>query len=171
MHLGIDADTGEVVAETLTEAGTDDASQVKPMLAQTPGEVARLSGDGAYDGWKVHHLLAYPSEQASPIESVIPPRRDAQLRKAKRRYRPIEARNQRVQAIGGKGRKRWKRERGYYRRSLAETAVFRYKVILGSQLQARSGEGQHVEARIGCSILNRMIHLGKSDSYKVEVGN
>ena len=51
LHLGIDADTGEVVAETLTEAGTDDASQVKPMLAQTPGEVARLSGDGAYDRW------------------------------------------------------------------------------------------------------------------------
>ena len=171
LHLGIDADTGEVVAETLTEAGTDDASQVKPMLAQTPGEVARLSGDGAYDRWKVHHLLAYPPEQASPIESVIPPRRDAQLRKAKRRYRHIEARNQRVQAIGGKGRKRWKRESGYHRRSLAETGVFRYKAILGAQLQARSWEGQHVEARIGCSILNRMIHLGKSDSYKVEVGN
>ena len=174
MHIGIDADTGEVVAEALTEAGTDDASQVKPMLAQTPGEVARLSGDGAYDRWKVHHLLAYPSEQASPIESVIPPHRDAQLRKAKRRYRPIEAHNQRVQGIGGKGRQRWKqwkRESGYHRRSLAETGVFRYKAILGAQLQARSWEGQHVEARIGCSILNRMIHLGKSDSYKVEVGN
>ena len=144
LHLGIDADTGEV---------------------------ARLSGDGAYDRWKVHHLLAYPSEQASPIESVIPPRRDAQLRKAKRRYRHIEARNQRVQAIGRKGRKRWKRESGYHRRSLAETGVFRYKAILGAQLQARSWEGQHVEARIGCSILNRMIHLGKSDSYKIEVGN
>ena len=33
LHLGIDADTGEVTAETLTEAEADDASQVKPMLA------------------------------------------------------------------------------------------------------------------------------------------
>ena len=32
LHLGIDADTGEVVAQTLTQAATDDASQVKPML-------------------------------------------------------------------------------------------------------------------------------------------
>lgn len=169
LHLGIDADTGEVVAETLTEAGTDDASQVKPMLAQTPGEVARLYGDGAYDRWKVHHALAYPSGQDTPIESVIPPRHDAQIRKAKRRYRHIEARNQRVQAIGRKGRKRWKRESGYHRRSLSETGMFRYKVILGPQLQARSWQGQQVEARIGCSILNRMIHLGKPESYKVEM--
>ena len=33
LHLGVDPDTGEVTAETLTEAGTDDASQVKPILA------------------------------------------------------------------------------------------------------------------------------------------
>lgn len=126
-------------------------------------------GDGAYDRWKVHHALAYPLGQDTPIESVIPPRRDGRLRKAKRRYRHIEARNQRLQAVWRKGRKRWKRESGYHRRSLAETGMFRYKVILGSKLQARSWEGQHVEARIGCAILNRMIHLGKPESYKVEV--
>lgn len=169
VHLGIDADTGEVTAETLTKAGTDDASQVKSMLAQTPGEVARLYGDGAYDQWKVHYALAYPSTQERPIEAVIPPRRDAKIRKAKRRYRHIEARNRRVQAIEKQGRKRWKRDCGYHRRSLAETGVFRYKIILGPQLQARSWENQQVEVRIGCAILNRMIHLGKPDSYKVEV--
>ena len=76
LHLGIDADTGEVVAQTLTQAATDDASQVKPMLVQTPGEIARLYGDGAYDRWKVHYPLAYPPEQDTSIESVIPPRHD-----------------------------------------------------------------------------------------------
>ncbi len=35
------ADTGEVVAQRLTEAGTDDASQVKPLLRQVPQGVAR----------------------------------------------------------------------------------------------------------------------------------
>lgn len=169
LHLGLDVDTGEVTAETLTEAGTDDASQVKPMLAQTPDEVVCLYGDGAYDRWKVHHALAYPSGQDPPMESVIPPRRDAQLRKAKRRYRHIEARNQRVQTIWRKGRKRWKQDCGYHRRSLVETAMFRYKIILGPKLQARSWEGQQVEARIGCAILNRMIHLGKPEFYKVEI--
>ena len=107
LHLGIDADTSEVVAQTLTTASRDDASQVKPMLQQIAGEIATCAGDGAYDRWSVHHLLAYPPDQNRPIESVIPPRRNAQARKAKRRYRHIEARNQRVQAIGKKGRKRW----------------------------------------------------------------
>ena len=109
LHLGIDADTSEIVAQTLTTASRDDASQVKPMLQQIAGEIATCAGDGAYDRWSVHHLLAYPPDQNRPIESVIPPRRNAQARKAKRRYRHIEARNQRVQAIGKKGRKRWKK--------------------------------------------------------------
>ena len=110
LHLGIDADTSEIVAQTLTTASRDEASQVKPMLQQIAGEIATCAGDGAYDRWSVHHLLAYPPDQNRPIESVIPPRRNAQARKAKRRYRHIEARNQRVQAIGKKGRKRWKKK-------------------------------------------------------------
>ena len=47
----------------------------------------------------------------------------------------------------------------------------RYKRILGPQLAARTWEGQQTEVRIGCSILNRMIHLGKPDSYRVEIMN
>ena len=49
LQLGLDARTGEVVAQTLTRAGTDDASQVRPMLEQTPGKIAQSYGDGAYD--------------------------------------------------------------------------------------------------------------------------
>ena len=172
LHLGFDAHTGEVVAQTLTAAGTDDASQVRPMLEQTPGEIGRFYGDGAYDRWKVHRLLAYPPKpRAAPIEAVIPPQRNATQRIAKRRYRHIEARNERVQSILHMGRKRWKRHRGYHKRSLAETGMARYKRILGPQLAARTWEGQQTEVRIGCSILNRMIHLGKPDSYRVEIMN
>ena len=167
-----DAHTGEVVDQTLTAAGTDDASQVRPMLEQTPGEIGRFYGDGAYDRWKVHRLLAYPPKpRAAPIEAVIPPQRNATQRIAKRRYRHIEARNERVQSILHMGRKRWKRHRGYHKRSLAETGMARYKRILGPQLAARTWEGQQTEVRIGCSILNRMIHLGKPDSYRVEIMN
>ena len=45
----------------------------------------------------------------------------------------------------------------------------RYNRILETHLAARSWEGQQTEARVGCRILNRMIHLGKPDSYRVEV--
>ena len=170
LHLGMDADTGEITAETLTEASVDDASQVRPILQQTEGEVGRFYGDGAYDRWRVHHALAYPKSGTSPpMETVIPPRRDAAIRTAKRRYRHIEARNERVQHIRQKGRKRWKRESGYHRRSVIESMMSRYKRILGPQLLARSWPGQQTEARIGCAVLNRMIQLGKPQTVRVEV--
>jgi len=170
LHLGMDADTGEITAETLTEASVDDASQVRPILQQTEGAVGRFYGDGAYDRWRVHHALAYPKSGTSPpMEAVIPPRRDAAIRTAKRRYRHIEARNERVQHIRQKGRKRWKRESGYHRRSVIESTMSRYKRILGPQLLARSWPGQQTEARIGCAILNRMIQLGKPQTVRVEV--
>ena len=169
LHLGLDAHTGEVVAQTLTVAGTDDASQVQSMLQQTPGAIAQFYGDSAYDRWKVHWALAYGAGAGRPsIEAVIPPRRDARLRQSKRRYRHIEARNRRIHQIQRQDRKRWKRDSGYHRRSLAESGVSRYKRILGPQLAARSWAGQQTKARIGCVILNRMIHLGKPDTYRVE---
>ena len=169
LHLGINADTGEVVAQTLTEAGTDDASQVKPLLRQIPQGVARCYGDGAYDRWKVHRVLAYPAQGVGPIDAVIPPQRNASERKAKRRYRHIQARNERVQAIQLQGRKRWKQQTGYHRRSLAETGVARYKRIIGPKLRARVFLRQQVEARLGRKILNRMTHIGMPKAYKVEV--
>ncbi len=170
LHLGINADTGEVVAHTLTEAGRDDASQIKPLLRQIPQAVARCYGDGAYDRWKVHRVLAYPPQgQPVPIEAVIPPQCNAGERTAKRRYRHIQARNERVRTIQRQGRKRWKKHTGYHRRSLAETGMARYKRIIGPKLRARAFLRQQVEASIGCKILNRMTHIGMPEAYKVEV--
>merc|ERR1711964_176484 len=154
---GINADTGEVVAHTLTEAGRDDASQIKPLLRQIPQAVARCYGDGAYDRWKVHRVLASP------------PQCNAGERTAKRRYRHIQARNERVRAIQRQGRKRWKKHTGYHRRSLAETGMARYKRIIGPKLRVRAFLRQQVEASIGCKILNRMTHIGMPEAYKVEV--
>jgi hypothetical protein len=170
LHLGINADTGEVVAQTLTEAGTDDASQVKPLLRQIPQTIARCYGDGAYDRWKVHRVLAYPGQGDGPIDAVIPPQRNASVRKSKRHYRHIQARNERVETIEQQGRKRWKQHTGYYRRSLAETGIARYKRIIGPKLRARVFLRQQVEARLGCKRLNRMTQLGMPQAYKVEVG-
>ena len=64
-----------------------------------------------------------------------------------------------------------KQESGYHRRSLAETLIYRYKHLIGGQLKARSEANQQVESRLGCAILNRMIHQGKPQSYRVEKSN
>jgi len=65
------------------------------------------------------------------------------------------------------GRLGWQRATGYGRRSLAETAMFRYRTLIGRRLRARSLPGQKAEARMGCAVINRMTQLGMPVSCRV----
>ena len=65
------------------------------------------------------------------------------------------------------GRRRWKKAAGYHRQARAENAFFRYKLIVGDDLRARSPAGQGSEIVLGCDILNRMIDLGWPASYSI----
>ena len=47
LHLVVDADTGEIVASTLTDSGGDDVGQVPVLLEQIEGEIANVTADGA----------------------------------------------------------------------------------------------------------------------------
>lgn len=170
LHLGGNEATGEIVAETLTENSVDDASQVAPLLAQINDEVEALSGDGGYDKHKVFEVLADPPQEA-PIQALIALRKNAKIQQHGNGKMPPLARDEILRAIRKKGRKGWKQQSGYHRRSLAETQMFRYKQIIGDKLRAREWANQQVESRLGCAILNRMTHLGRPDSYKVEKGN
>jgi hypothetical protein len=49
LHIGLDAETGQIVATALTTKDVDDAAQVGPLLDQVTGEVASITADGAYD--------------------------------------------------------------------------------------------------------------------------
>ena len=55
------------------------------------------------------------------------------------------ARDENLRRIRKVGRKQWKRESGYHRRSLAETQVFRFKTIFGDRLQTRQVDNQFKE--------------------------
>ena len=46
-HIGVLEATGKIVAQTLTPAGRDDASQVLPLLDQVPKLVQTFRADGA----------------------------------------------------------------------------------------------------------------------------
>ena len=48
-HIGLDADTGQVVAAALTGKEVDDGAEVGPLPDQVAGPVASFTGDGAYD--------------------------------------------------------------------------------------------------------------------------
>ena len=43
----------------------------------------------------------------------------------------------------------------YGRRSLVETAMYRFKTLTGANLHSRNRENQIVESKIRCKILNR----------------
>jgi len=50
LHLAVDAASGMIVAQTLTEKEMGDPSQVGPLLDQIQGDVEQVTADGAYDG-------------------------------------------------------------------------------------------------------------------------
>ncbi|WP_375340599.1 hypothetical protein [Okeania sp. SIO3I5] len=58
------------------------------------------------------------------------------------------------------GRKTWKGESGYHRRSLSETTMLSFKVIYVRKLRRRKFDNQAVELFIQCAMLNRMIQTG-----------
>ena len=74
LHLGVDADTGQIVAATLTTHDVDDGSQAGPLLDQVAGPVASFTGDGAYDQDGVYASVAERHPEAAV---VVPPRATA----------------------------------------------------------------------------------------------
>lgn len=162
LHLGLDENSGEIVATALTDNATDDAEMVPALLDQIQGEIVAVGADGAYDKRKVYDELI-----TRQIASIIPPRRNARIWQHGNSKALPHPRDEALRYIRRHGRKKWKRDRGYHRRSKAENAMYRFKTIFGSSLWARSLEKQQVETMIKCKALNTMTSLGMPDSYLV----
>lgn len=155
LHLAINPATHEIVAEVLTENSGHDADQVRKLLDQTTHRVKTFRGDGAYDKWKVYHALADRN-----IQPIIPPQHNAKIKQHGNIASPPLPRDEAIRGIRCVGRKAWKKQIAYHRRSLAETAVHRVKTIFGGQLKNRLLENQSTEARLRCRILNQFTRLG-----------
>ena len=163
LHLAVDPNSGEVLACELTSNEEGDASQVAPLLGQISGPLGTVIADGAYDGETVY--LAVAERQSDPpVDVVIPPRSTA-VPSETAETAPSQ-RDGHIELIQDKGRMGWQRAVGYGRRSLGETAVFRYKALIGPGLRARSLPAQKIEARAGCAVLTRMTRLGMPMSQR-----
>lgn len=163
LHLSVDEATHVIEAVVLTEAGVDDAEAGRQLLHDTDGPITQVSGDGTYDKRKFYEACV----QRDVEHIAIPPQRNAKIWQHGNSSKPPLPRDQNLRRIRRVGRKRWKEEVEYHRRSLAETAMFRFKTIFGNTLRTRSFERQVVEVRIKCAALNRMTQLGMPDSYPV----
>jgi hypothetical protein len=157
LHLGVDESTNEFLAAVVSTNNVSDDEALRDVLEGIDGEIEAVSADGAYDKRKCYDVIAERDAQA-----LIPPREDAQY------WDPegeTHARNQALNRIDTVGRAEWKRESGYHRRSLAETAMFRFKTIFGNTCSRRTFDNQAAELLLACAALNRMTHLGMPDSY------
>lgn len=154
LHLGVDEATGEVVASLVTVNGVGDSEVLPELLDQVDEPIAQVSGDGAYDTHQCYRVIAQRQALAS-----IPPAKNAQPWPDDENGL-MHPRTTALRRIGEIGRAAWKREIGYHRRSLAETAMFRLKTLFGGKLKARSFTGQTTESYLQVDVLNRMTRLG-----------
>jgi hypothetical protein len=161
LHIGVDADTGRIVASELTTNDVDDGSQVGPLLDQIAGPVASFTGDGAYDQEGVSRSVAARHPDA---RIIVPPRSGAVLSKTAETA-PTQ-RDQHLQLIAERGRMGWQKASGYNRRALVEAAIGRFKQGIGDGLRSRTDQRQATEMKLAVAVLNRMLELGRPQSVR-----
>ena len=150
LHLGRDADTGQIVAATLTTHDVDDGSQVDPLLDQVDGPIASFTGDGAYDQDRVYASVAERHPEAAII---VPPRTTAVPSRAAETA-PTQ-RDRHLQLIAKRGRRGWQTASGYTKRARAETAISRFKRVIGDEMD------------VAVHVLNRMLDLGRPTYVRI----
>lgn len=163
LHLCVDGQSGEVIVAAASENSVSDCQMFPEIVAAVEEEVEQISADGSYDRRKVYTAL----NERKIKRAAIPPRRGAKIWQHGNSRKERLLRDENLREVRKKGRKKWKQEANYHRRSLAERAMFRYKTIFSDKLQSRKQENQFQEMIIKCAALNLMTHLGMPDSYKV----
>jgi Transposase DDE domain len=162
LHIGVDAQTGEILASELTTSDVDDGSQVEPLLDQFAGPLASFTGDGAYDQAGIYSTVA----KRHPEADVIVPPRSTAVPSDLAESAPTQ-RDRHLQSIAERGRIGWQKRFGYTRRALAESAISRLKRVMGDALRSRTDQRRMTETAIAIHALNRMLELGRPKSVRI----
>ena len=167
VHVGMCADTGQVVVSAMTSNNVGDDEAMIHMIGALEGTpLGDIIGDGAYDTGDCREAIY--DLGGKPI---IPPDKNVKVQK-KPPFPALQERDlaiRRIEELGEEGRAKWKEEVKYHRRSRVETLMFRHKTILGDRLTARKASNQATEVSIKLDALNRMTELGMPKSYRVTV--
>ncbi len=161
LHLAINSKSQIIESCVLTKLETQDCEGFQSLISSIKERVDVAIGDGAYD-----RFSCYETMEKRGGKGIFPPQCNAVTsdeRKGNRKKASqgaVEKRDKAIKAARLLGRKTWKQQTGYHRRSLAETGMFRVKQLLGKSLSCHTLENQCVEAKIGCRIVNKMTLLG-----------
>lgn len=151
LHLAVDEANSQIMAVVLTDNSFKDNQVFEDLIDGVDGEIEQASADGAYDSKN-----CYGKSMEEGINLVTPPRKGAVIKKHGNCSGPPNPRDLHLREIRKIGRKAWKEKNNYHRRSISETAMYRFKSVLGDKLFSREFERQANEAFIKCQILNRM---------------
>jgi hypothetical protein len=155
LPIGIDAESGKVVAVELTKKEVDDAALAGELLEQITDPTASFTADGTYDQDRVYEAVA---EHGPNAEIIVPPRSTA-VPSPSAETAPTQ-RDQHIQDIAKHGRMAWQKSRGYNRRAKVEASIGRYKRVIGDALRCRTDATEATEIAIAAAALNRMLEFG-----------
>jgi transposase len=162
LHIGVDVDTGQTIAATLTMSDVDDASQVGRLLGQVGASVASFAADGAYDQDGAYAEVTTQNPDAAVIVS---PWSSAVL-STMARTAPTQ-RDQHLQTITERGRKGWQKASGYNCRTLVEADMSRFKRVMGDVPRSRRDKRRATEVAITVRALNHMLELGRPEYVRI----
>jgi hypothetical protein len=162
LHIGLDADTGQIVAATLTTKEVDDGAEVGPLLDQVAASVSSFTADGAYDQEGVAAILA----RRCPEAAIIVPPRSTAVPSETAATAPTQ-RDCHLQRIAEHGRAAWQKASGYTRLARVEAAMSRFKQVIGDGLRSRTDRRRATEVDVAVHALNRMLELGRPISVRI----
>ncbi len=157
-HLPPRQTDGYVVAEALTDNAVDDADILPDLLGQIDAPLRRFTGDGAHDTGGIYQAVGEAGRTG--VEIVVPPRRLATA--SPKAAGPWEQRNQHIERLAEIGRQAWQNETGCRQQARVEGTFHRYTRTLGGSLRAKGFDAQQRKAMVGCTVLNKMLALGKA---------
>ncbi|MND56505.1 Transposase DDE domain protein [compost metagenome] len=149
LHLAVDPATHAIVTAEVSLENVHDAEVLPTLLKPLRRQLGTIFADGAYDTKDCHALIRQKNATA-----CIPPRQNAGL------WEKGHPRNEAVLVMRKEGLAYWKRVSGYHRRSLAETAMYRFKQLMTGKLSLRKYNGQVGEVMAYVCAVNKLNGLG-----------
>jgi hypothetical protein len=162
LHIGVDAESGEIVAVEVTRKDIDDAAMVDALLDQIADPVASFTADGTYDQDPVYQAVA----GRDPDTAVIVPPRAGAVASASAEIVPTQ-RDRHLRLTAERGRMAWQKASGYNLRAKVEASIGRYKRVIGDALRSRTGQTEATEVAIAAAALNRMLAFGRPNYVRI----
>lgn len=163
LHLAVDHGSQKIISVQRSNSHAFDSKYVAPLLKGLDLDIACIYGDGAYDKRLCYHI-AYEHQ----AHLLAPVQRYARKQKDNRNYPndlSLIDRDRKIDFIREfedetMARTLWKKVSGYHKRSLVETAIYRFKQAFGNDLSCKTEHHQQKQMEARAFALNRMNDTG-----------